>query len=533
MGTVNKIVIVGGGSAGWMSAATLIKNFPNKEIYVIESPDVPTVGVGESTIGQINEWLCDLDIKDDDWMKQCDASYKMSIKFTNFYKEDAGAFHYPFGLLQYEHKFFPYGVNDWYARKALNPDLPVTNFTDTFFPAMALVNKNKITENKNNEIPGWNFDRDVAYHFDAAKFGAWLRDSYSVPRGVIHIPAKVESIQTNDEGVEFLLLDNGKKVTADLFLDCTGFRSIILDKTLKVPFESYSNILPNNSAWATRIPYQDKEKELEPFTNCTAIGNGWVWNIPLWSRTGTGYVYSDEFISDEDALVEFKTYLEKEREVPIPKSVIDTLEFKSIKMRVGIHKEVYHKNVCGIGLAAGFIEPLESNGLYTVHEFLLKLVEILNRNSSVSQFDKSMFNEACRGDFRAFAEFVSLHYAMSHRDQTPYWQAVQKREFPKTMPLGIYSTFGIDSLIHNKFVSHMYDINMGGTLMIATGMNLFPIDNSLLKRTLFRNNNTEYLNYLRDVCWHKWDADLAQREALADSMPTLYSFLAEKYGNND
>ena len=251
MSTVNKIVIVGGGSAGWMSAATLIKNFPNKEIYVIESPNVPTVGVGESTIGQINEWLHDLDIKDDDWMKQCDASYKMSIKFTNFYKEGAGAFHYPFGVPVFDNKFFPYGVNDWYVRKSFYPEIPVSNFADTFFPAMTLVNKNKITDNKNDEIPGWNFDRDVAYHFDAAKFGAWLRDSYSIPKGVKHIPAEVVSIQTNSDGVEYLVLDNGDKVTADLFLDCTGFKSIILDKTMKVPFESYSDLLPNNSAWAT------------------------------------------------------------------------------------------------------------------------------------------------------------------------------------------------------------------------------------------------------------------------------------------
>ena len=528
MSNVNKIVIVGGGSAGWMSASTLIKHFPNKEIHVIESPNVPTVGVGESTIGQINEWLHDLDIKDDDWMKQCDASYKMSIKFTNFYKEDAGAFHYPFGLPIFEGKFFPYGVNDWYVRKSVHPEIPVSNFADTFFPAMALINKNKITNNKNGEIPGWNFDRDVAYHFDAAKFGAWLRDSYSIPKGVIHISAEVTSVQTNSEGVDYLVLDNGDKVTADLFLDCTGFKSILLDKTLNVPFESYSDLLPNNSAWATRIPYQDKETELEPFTNCTAIGNGWVWNIPLWSRVGTGYVYSDEYISDQDALEEFKEYLQKEREVPIPKSVIDSLEFKNIKMRVGIHKEIYHKNVCGIGLAAGFIEPLESNGLYTVHEFLLKLVAILNRNS-VSQFDKTAFNEGCRGDFRAFAEFVALHYAMSHRDQTPYWQAVQHRVFPKTMPLGVYATSGIDSIIHRKFVSHLYDMDMGGTLMIATGMNLFPFDSSLLKRTLFRNSNTEYLTYLQDVCWHKWDADLDQRNEFANSAPTLYQYLKSKY----
>ena len=532
MTTINKIVIVGGGSAGWMSASTLIKHFPEKEIFVIESPNVPTVGVGESTIGQINEWLHDLDIKDEDWMRKCDASYKLSIKFTNFYKEDAGAFHYPFGVPVYQNKDFPFGTNDWYVRKALQPDLPVSNFADTFFPAMALVNQNKIIENKNNEFPGWNFDRDTAYHFDAAKFGAWLRDEYSKPKGVKHIVADVESIAVNDNGIEQVILNTSEVITADLFIDCTGFKSILLAQALDTPFDSYSDILPNNSAWATRISYQDKEKELEPYTNCTAIGNGWVWNIPLWSRVGTGYVYSDKFISDADALDEFKNYLEHERETRIPKNLIDQLEFKNIKMRVGIHKEVYNKNVCGIGLAAGFIEPLESNGLYTVHEFLLKLVAILKRGS-VNQFDKLMFNESCRGDFRAFAEFVALHYAMSHRDKTKYWKAVQNRKYPKNMPLGVYSTFGFDNLIHRKFVTQWFDQDMGGTMCIATGMNIFPLDSSVLKRQLFRNNNKNYLNYAIDSCWPAWDKDLKDRNEIAKTAPTLYSYLKEKYGLSD
>ena len=118
---------------------------------------------------------------------------------------------------------------------------------------------------------------------------------------------------------------------------------------------------------------------------------------------------------------------------------------------------------------------------------------------------------------------------MSHRDQTPYWQAAQKRNYPKTMQLGVYATYGIDSLIHRKFVSHLYDIEMGGSMMIATGMNLFPIDSSLLKRTLFRNANTEYVTYLKDICWHKWDADLAERNEFADSATTLYQYLKNKY----
>jgi tryptophan halogenase len=170
-------------------------------------------------------------------------------------------------------------------------------------------------------------------------------------------------------------------------------------------------MLPNNSAWATRIPYKNKEKELVGYTNCTAIENGWVWNIPLWSRIGTGYVYSDKFVSDEDALKEFQKYLGTKE-----------LEFKNIKMRVGLHNRLWVKNVVAIGLSAGFIEPLESNGLFTVHEFLMILLRNIQRDK-FSQFDRDSYNYQAKHLFRNFAEFVALHYALSHRNDTEYWKA--------------------------------------------------------------------------------------------------------------
>ena len=146
-------------------------------------------------------------------------------------------------------------------------------------------------------------------------------------------------------------------------------------------------MLPNNSAWATRKPYKDKRNELVAYTNCTAIENGWVWNIPLWSRIGTGYVYSDKFVDDDTALKQFQKHLGT-----------DELEFKKIKMRVGIHEKLWHKNVAAIGLSAGFIEPLESNGLFSVHEFVIKLVRALNREK-VSQWDKDNYTYQCNKQF--------------------------------------------------------------------------------------------------------------------------------------
>jgi hypothetical protein len=525
---IDKIVIVGGGSAGWMSAATLVKNFPNKSITVIESPDSPTVGVGESTIGQINEWLFSLGIKDDDWMQFCDASYKLSIKFTDFYKKDSGAFHYPFGVPIHDPVHFPHGLQDWFIRKATDKDIPVQNFAETFFPAVTMSENNKICDNRENQFPLWDFDRDVAYHFDAAKFGIWLRDNFSIPKGVQLIRDNVADIQIGSDGVEKLVLSSGDSVSADLFIDCTGFQSLLLGKALGVNFDSYEDLLPNNSAWATRVPFTDKEAELEPYTNCTAIQNGWVWNIPLWSRIGTGYVYSDKFINDADALDQFKDYLMNHRAVKKSKEIVDTAEFRNIKMRIGIHEKIYHKNVCAIGLSAGFIEPLESSGLYTVHEFLLNLVEALGRED-IGEFDRVAFNEACRGDFRAFAEFVALHYALSHRDDTDYWKHCKNKEWPKTMQLGIYASYGIDDVIQRKYIKSRYDEDMGGTLCVATGLHFLPLDESKICRILYRNRSLDYLDRLKNECYPIWDLMLDNRRKFVKTLPSLNEYLKSKY----
>ena len=521
----NSITIVGGGSAGWMTAATLIKNFPEKQISVIESPNVPTVGVGESTLGQINLWLYTLGIEDKDWMASCDASYKLSIKFTNFYENDNSSFHYPFGYPEgFDRNLMPEALMDWYHRKALHPELPVENFADTFYPVMSFVHNNKFCPYTMQKL-GFHTEQAAAYHFDATKFGIWLRDNYCIPNRVDHIQANVESISSDETGITGLVLDNNDYEEADLYIDCTGFKSILLNE-LGAEFTSYSDILPNDSAWATRLPYTDKDKELKPYTNCTALGNGWVWDIPLWSRVGTGYVFSSEFTSDEDALEEFKNHLRTDRDVPVSQETIDSLEFKKIDMRVGIHDEIFLKNVCAIGLAAGFIEPLESNGLYTVHEFLHSLVHTLQRNT-VSQFDKDAFNEKCKGNFRAFAEFVALHYALSIRQDTPYWKNCLQMKRPKQLPLpGFYATYGFDNLKFSHRENNQVMDKTNGIVPISAGMNWFPFDKPTMMRRLYEEHRLDYVDYLEEQFPH-WDKMLERRNSAVEMCSSLPEYLKE------
>lgn len=469
---IKTVTIVGGGSAGWMSASMFVKTFPNWNIQIIESPDYPIVGVGESTLLGIREFLHYLDISSEDqkhMMRETDASYKMSIKFTDFYDKNSGGFHYPFGEpMVYSED----GYLDWMRKKSLNPEIPVTDFVKTHFPSSHLFENNKFAESFYN----FSEEKGCSYHFDAVKFGQWLKKYYCIPRGVSVISDTVENILVNADGIEKLLLKSGKEIYSDLYVDCTGFKSYLLNQTLKSEFTSFEDILPNNRAWSLHLPYKEKEKELQGFTNSTAIENGWCWNIPLWSRIGTGYVYNDNYVSPEDAKKEFQNYLMSDKMV-IPRNYedIENLEYKDIKIKVGIHKESFYKNVVAIGLSSGFIEPLESNGLLTVHVFLFKLMKTLLRES-VTQFDRDSYNCQTYFFFTNFAKFVSQHYALSIRDDTQYWRDITNKKFDKSLYDDIsYNSRPYFDIGYRKFISGRLD-DLSGVSFLAVGMNYIPTD---------------------------------------------------------
>jgi len=515
-----KIVIVGGGSAGWMTAALLIKEYPHFDISLVESPDIPIIGVGESTINGLRQFCEYLEIDESNFLKDTNGSYKLSIKFTDFYKKDSGSFLYPFGNPDLRGTKF--GLNDWLIKKYADPTTPVTDFAECFSPQAVMCKNNKFFKNPNNSIlDGYDSNLGLAYHFDATKFGAWLRENYCIPRGIKLIKGTVDHVEYNGSTVENLTLKTNEKLTADLFVDCTGFNSLLLDKTIKEKFISYADMLPNNKAWAAQIPYKDKEQELEPFTNCTAIENGWCWNIPLWSRLGTGYVYSDKFTSKEDALAEFKKYLQSNKmTIPRTKDEVDQLQFKEIDIRVGIHERTWVGNVVAIGLAAGFIEPLESNGLYTVHQFLFELIRALSRGVP-SEWDKHAYNYSTFKMFNEFAEFVAMHYSLSKRDDTAYWKSHLEKDFFATSKK---HPSAFTSIVDNKSFVNVSPAS-GGYSWIQAGMEYFPLD-SISARLgeiehptnykTFYANEIDYLNR-RKQYW----------ESIIDKQSSLYEYLRD------
>jgi flavin-dependent dehydrogenase len=418
----------------------------------------------------------------------------MSIKFTDFYKKDYGSFHYPFRYPDTSNT--KNGLFDWLEIKAFYPETSNEDFVRCYFPHAALFENNKFSTNESGAFGSYNKNTDVAYHFDAVKFANWLRDNYCIPLGVVLISDTVKSAEIDADGIKKLLLESGKNVEADLYIDCTGFTSLLLGEYLQEPFISYNNMLPNNKAWACQVPYKDKEKELEPYTNCTAIENGWCWNIPLWSRIGTGYVFSDKYVSSEKALEEFKNYLMSNKmTIPRTKEEVDSYQYKKIDMRIGIHEKTWVKNVVAIGLSAGFIEPLESNGLFSVIRFVQKLAKSLLREE-VSKFDIDIYNIAVKGIYENFAQFVAMHYALSIRRDTNYWIDISNHTFSESLVnMKPDNVVGFFDLHNRKMFTNDID-PISGITYVSVGMNYPLFDKVDQKNNIFNYNIKSYIDSL-------------------------------------
>jgi hypothetical protein len=526
---INDIVIVGGGSSGWISASILSNQFKNKKITVIESPNIPIIGVGESTLANINQLLGLLDLKDEDWMPYCNATYKLAIKFTDFYKKGE-SFYYPFGMKDLTNTKF--GINDWYMIKSQKTDLPVNHFYESYYSSMPIIYKNKINNNTNGEIPNFNFKLDSAYHMDATLFGEFLKNNYCKKRGVTLIQKEVKDIIIEEDGyIKSIVLDDEEEIFGDLFLDCTGFKSLLLEKKLGVEFETFTDLLPNNKAWTCHIPYTETEKEMENVTNCTAIENGWVWNIPLFNRIGSGYVYSDKFITDEQALEEYKKHLDGTNMVSYNPNRSKDLDFKKIDIRTGIHNKVWYKNCIGVGLSYGFIEPLESTGLLLVQDVLFKITEILQKEI-VSKWDVDSLNFVFKNKMDTFKKFIAYHYVLSSRRDTEYWRDVTENMTinPNLLELKHSPSDNSAEFAFNKLETNQYNSSAGGIVDVFTGMHHFPFTKITLElsKIISGNPNLLWLNQLQGY----WDLKRNNIERIVYNSPSHYKYLRENIHKN-
>ena len=466
---IKNIVIVGGGSAGWMSAAALAYKCPDINLTLVESPKIGNVGVGESTLGHINNYMNLLDLKDEEWMKECSATYKTSIQFTDF-KEKGYTFQYPFGNF----KAYKEELDDFFEVQNMHPEITDLDFARSHSINALMAEHNKMWGDRIDEC-GYDPNIDVAYHMDADAFGQYLKNRYCSK--VRHIQEEVVRFQKDNNGnIETLTTENNIVLSADLFIDCTGFASLLIEKTMGVEFEKFKT-LPNDSAVVARIPYKDeldKKKRMTCVTDCKALSAGWLWDIPLWSRLGTGYVYSSQFQTSVSAEEEFRQETGWDGEV------------KHIKFRHGKHEKAWYKNVVAIGLSYGFIEPLESTGLLTTHENIMCLIHHLTmRNGYINQFSKDAFNKTADFSIQDLSDFVAVHYGMSTREDTPYWKYVT------------------NNIKYNE--THYHE----GMAYIATGMGI----KKSISPTIVEQNITEHIKDL---------------EYLVEQMPSHYDYLSSE-----
>jgi hypothetical protein len=372
---------------------------------------------------------------------------------------------------------------------------------------------------------------------DATLFGIWLRDNLCLPNGMTHVLDTVTDIVQRDDGsIEKIGTENSGYLAADLFIDCTGFKSLLLEQTLKTPFISFHDTLLNDRAVATVIPYIDKEAEMENYTSCTAIECGWVWNIPLWNRIGTGYVYSSKHATEEEAEAQFRKHLKSDRMIFPDATRADECEVRHIKIKHGVHERAWVKNVVGIGLANGFIEPLESTGLMLTHEGIVKLCStLLMRNGIVSNYDVDLFNYGFQEQIMGFKDFISQHYALSHRNDTPYWKEITN---DITFSRAMDNTTNLSGLNHDvrsqsdlgmrMHRTRKFDNSMGGIIYIAAGQGYNPVEANYLR---YEDQRIHDSPEKRKEVYDNWLKHKEEVLAHIETLPTHYQFLYDNFYN--
>lgn len=400
---LKNIVILGGGTAGWMAANLLQKKWRHLgiNITVVESPDIGIIGVGEGSTPLLKDFFDSLDISESEWMPKCNATYKNGISFNNW-STVAGyeAYFHPFPCSL---DFATFGL--LYKYSALRRKGVDVLAHPNRFSLMSNLTQKKLAPIPSENFP---FHFQYGYHFDSVLIGKFLRDKAKAD-GVEHIEATVDHVEQSLSGdIKQLKLNNGEEIAGDFFVDCSGFASILLQKTLKIPFVSFGENLFNDSAVA--IP-TELEPSIPSETISTALSNGWAWKIPLTNRYGNGYVYSSQYLSKEAAETELRSHL----------GILDRdVEARHLKMRVGRTEESWSKNCLAVGLSQGFIEPLEATALQFVYSTVDEFAKALEEGSFTNQY-REEFNNRMNRNFEGIRDYIVLHYKTNSRTDSQYW----------------------------------------------------------------------------------------------------------------
>jgi tryptophan 7-halogenase len=413
-GAIEHLLILGGGTAGWMAAAAISKVFQKSpmKITVIESSAIGTVGVGEATIPDIMNFNRVLGIDEREFLKFTQGTFKLGIEFADWL-EPGRTYMHPFGRYGTAIGSVPF-YHHWQRLHNLGQAKPLPEYS---FNIQASY-QNKFTPPVN--IPNSPLrEIDYAYHFDASLYAKFLRN-FSIKHGVRHIDAQVTGVIKNpDSGyIQSLVLENGENITADFFIDCTGFRGVLIEQALHSGYDDWSHFLPCNSAVAVPSPRLDP---LPPYTRATAQNAGWQWRIPLQHRTGNGYVYSSHFITDNQARDTLLNNLTGEA----------LAEPRIVRFTTGVRRKAWNKNCVALGLSSGFLEPLESTSIHLIYDSIANLLSLFPTKYIQPELINK-YNQLHIKSFTNIRDLLILHY-WSNRREGDFWQHCRTMDIPERL----------------------------------------------------------------------------------------------------
>ena len=449
---LKKIVIVGGGTAGWMSAAILSKYLApsGTSVTLIESAAIETIGVGEATIPYIQNFIEMLEIDEAQFLKETKATYKLGIEFVDWgqigerYIHPFGEYGVPLGQLPFYH---------FWSRMRSSGD---TNPLDSYSLNIVAARANKFIRPVEDQT-SLASRISYAYHFDATLFGAFLR-RYAEGLGAQRIEAKVVDATLDSETghISSVDLEDGRSVEGDFFIDCTGLRGLLIEKTLGVPFTDWSDFLPMDSAVAVQTEVVEPPK---PYTIATAREAGWTWRIPLQNRVGNGHVFSSKFTDESSATDLLLKTIDAE---PIT-------EPRLITFSTGRRESFWKGNCLALGLSSGFLEPLESTSIHLIQEGLVRFVALMP-DRSLNPANAIEYNRVMGMTYDRIRDFILLHYVATRRDDTEFWRYVQNLELSDILQHRI-------TLLNKAghYVDYEYDLfKLDSWLAVMEGQGLGP-----------------------------------------------------------
>jgi tryptophan halogenase len=474
---IKNIVIVGGGTAGWMTAtalATVLRGRYN--IRLVESDEIGIVGVGEATIPMIQRFNQVAGIDEAEFMKATQGSYKLGIEFVNWGKLGERYIH-GFGILGQDLwtvRFDQY----WQRLNKLGKARPLDEYSITRMAAR----HNKFLPPRRDLPNSPLADIAYAYHFDASLYARYLR-SVSEQRGVRRTEGKVMRVsQRADDGhVDAIVMENGESIEGDLFIDCSGFRGLLIEGALQTGYEDWSHWLPCDRALA--VPCESVAP-LTPYTRATAHRAGWQWRIPLQHRTGNGHVYCSAFMEDQEAQDILMANLDGK---PLA-------EPRQVKFRTGMRKLGWNKNVVAIGLSSGFLEPLESTSIHLIQSSIARLISFFP-DRGFNPLEVAEYNRQSRFEYERIRDFVILHYKVNQRDDSDFWKQCAAMPVPDSLQqkIDLFQARGRVVRFDNELFAE------AGWLQVMHGQNLQAAGYDPLADLLPLEEMEKYLESIRDV----------------------------------